>query len=338
MQTVLLPGTARETTRLGFGCSSIMGALSRRDSLRLLDCACDHGIRHFDAAPMYGYGEAESCLGDLLQRHPADLTITTKYGISPAKRSTFLRLGRRLAGPVVKRLPALKHRLAKAANAAATYRQAAPAWTAGEAKASLERSLSALRATRIDLWLLHEATAEDLTDPSLLQFLEDQVNNGTIGAFGIGSAAEKVPALAARHPHFCRVLQHEWSVFNPTIPPGDSFRIYHRALTPDFRTLHAGIRQNQSLCKRWSQATGHDLADSAALARLMLKASLVANPDSIVLFSSKSPAHIQSNTELARDFTLDAAARQLHHLVQSEGAELLSTHSVSGTRLATGKP
>ena len=38
-------------------------------SLRLLEAAYDAGIRHFDVAPMYGYGEAESCLGEFRARH-----------------------------------------------------------------------------------------------------------------------------------------------------------------------------------------------------------------------------------------------------------------------------
>lgn len=322
MQTLPLADTARETTRLGFGCSSIMGALGRRASLRLLDCAYDYGIRHFDVAPMYGYGEAESCLGDLLRRHPAEITVTTKYGIPPAKNSTLLRIGRHLAGPIVKHLPALKYRLAKAANAAATHHQPRAQFTAAEAAASLQRSLAALRTARLDVWLLHEATANDLhgTDgESLLHFLEDQVNSGTIGTFGIGSASEKIPALQARHPRFCRVLQYEWSVLDPTIPPSNGFRIHHRALTTTFPTLHTAITQNQPLCLRWSQATGQDLADPATLARLMLKASLLANPAGIILFSSKSSTHIQFNAQLAADATLDSAARQLHRLVQTEG-------------------
>ena len=85
MEQIRLASSGRETTRLGYGCSSIMGALGRRQSLRLLEAAYDAGIRHFDVAPMYGYGEAESCLGEFLQRHPGQLTVTTKYGIAPPK-------------------------------------------------------------------------------------------------------------------------------------------------------------------------------------------------------------------------------------------------------------
>src|SRR5580692_9318080 len=118
MQTILLANTTRKTTRLGFGCGSLMGATNRRDSLKLLQSAYEAGIRHFDVAPMYGYGEAESCLGEFLQHHRGQVTVTTKYGIAPPKRSSLLRLGRRIAGPIVKQIPQVKERLARAANAA----------------------------------------------------------------------------------------------------------------------------------------------------------------------------------------------------------------------------
>ena len=54
MHTIPLANTTRQTTRLGFGCGSLMGATNRRDSLQLLETAYEAGIRHFDVAPMYG--------------------------------------------------------------------------------------------------------------------------------------------------------------------------------------------------------------------------------------------------------------------------------------------
>src|SRR5580698_1578040 len=105
MEQIELGTSGRLTTRLGFGCGSIMGAMSRLDSLKLLESAYEAGIRHFDVAPRYGYGEAESCLGEFLQRHPGQITITTKYGIFPAKRTSLITVGRQIAGPIVKNLP-----------------------------------------------------------------------------------------------------------------------------------------------------------------------------------------------------------------------------------------
>jgi D-threo-aldose 1-dehydrogenase len=324
MQTIPLADTNRQTTRLGFGCGSIMGATNRRASLKLLETAYDAGIRHFDVAPMYGYGEAETCLGEFLQNHCGQVTVTTKYGIAPPKKSAIIKLGRSIAGPLLKQLPSLKQRLAHAANAATRIPER-PIFTAAQAKASLDQSLLALRTDHIDLWLLHEATAPDLQDDTLLSLLEDEVKKGTIGAFGIGSSADKIPALLAEHPAYCRTLQYEWSVLDAPIQLSEPFRIHHRALTNNFRSLHAALIKNQPVCQRWSASTNTDLTNVETLAHLMLKASLVMNPASIILFSSKNPAHIHANVRTAADTTLELPARQLYNLVRTECDQLLMT-------------
>jgi aryl-alcohol dehydrogenase-like predicted oxidoreductase len=326
MEQITLGTSGRQTTRLGFGCSNLMGATGRRDSLELLEAAYTAGIRHFDVAPMYGYGEAESCLGEFLQRHRGQVTVTTKYGIPPAKNSALIKAGRRLAAPVIKQLPALKQRLAQAANAA-TRNNERPTFTAAQAKASLDRSLAELRTDRIDLWLLHEVIARDLQDDNLLRVLEDLVQQGTIGTFGIGSSADKIPALLAERPAYCHTLQYEWSILNSTVPLSSPFRIHHRALTENFRALHATLVKNKPLCQRWSLSTNNDLSHPETLANLMLKAALVMNLSSIILFSSKNPRHIQANVNTAADTTLDHPARQLYKLVQTERDQLFNTTS-----------
>jgi aryl-alcohol dehydrogenase-like predicted oxidoreductase len=325
MQTIPLADTGHHTTRLGFGCSTLMGATNRRASLRLLETAYDAGIRHFDVAPMYGYGEAESCLGEFLQHHRNDITVTTKFGIPPPKNSALIQVGRSIAAPIVKKIPNLKRRLAQTASAL-TRNEARPAFTASQAKASLDRSLTALRTNRIDLWLLHEVTAHDLEDDALLRLLEDEVEKGTIGSFGIGSSADKIPALLAEHPAYCRTLQYEPIPDSLTKP----FRIHHRALTSNFRDLHKALLNNKPLTQRWSESTNTDLSNpqtlpqtpSQILASLMLKAALVMNPSSIILFSSKDPTHIHANVQTATDNTLELPARELYNLVQSEHVQL----------------
>jgi D-threo-aldose 1-dehydrogenase len=325
MDQVALGSSGRRTTRLGFGCSSLMGATGRRDSLRLLESAFDAGIRHFDVAPMYGYGEAESCLGEFLQRHRAEVTVTTKYGIPPAKNSPLIGLARRVAGPIVKNLPGLKRKLVGVANAA-TRNDEKATFTAAQAKASLERSLVGLRTGHIDVWLLHEVEARDLQDDELLQFLEGQVKQGIVGTFGIGSGGDKVAALLADRPAYCRTLQYEWSVLDAPIPSAEPFRIHHRALTGNFRSLHAALVQRKEICGRWSASTNTDLSNAENLAHLMLKASLIMNPSSVILFSSKQPRHVQANVRIAGDNSIESSARQLYHLVQTERDQLLVEH------------
>lgn len=324
MEKIALGDSGRSTSRLGFGCSSLMGLMGLRESLKTLESAFDAGIRHFDVAPMYGYGEAERCLGKFLTRHAGEVTITTKYGIAPVRRAGFAGAGRRIARPLVNYFPGLKKRFAGAAKLVMPP-QERTRFTATDAKASLESSLAALRTSHIDVWLLHEAEANDFESDELLKLLEGEVARGTIGTFGIGSDAAKVPGLLALAPSYCRTIQYEWSILDPVVQPGIAFRIHHRSLSENFRILATALGRHPAICRRWSNEINFDLQDFGKLAQLMLKASLVMNPSSVILFSSKRPQHIHANARVAEDASLDAPARKLYHLIQGERSTLLNT-------------
>jgi len=123
-------------------------------------------------------------------------------------------------------------------------------------------------------------------------------------------------ALRAARPEYCGTMQFEWSVVDAPVPAMPGFRIHHRALTHHFHEMHEALTQDAARCARWSEAVGMDLRKSETLAGLMLKASLLENPASVILFSSKRPAHIERNVQLAGDAGLDAPARRLYKLVQ----------------------
>ncbi len=321
MQTISLGPSGRTTTRLGFGCSSVMGVMNRRDSLRMLDAAWDAGIRHYDVAPSYGFGEAEGCLGEFLRRHAGEATVTTKFGIPPAEASSFWSAARQLARPMIKAMPGLKAKLKGAASAAGGAKPARPAFDAASAKASLDRSLAALKVERLDVFLLHEAEAGDLTHQDLHLFLEVQQATGKIGAFGVGSEAGKIPPLEHVRPEYCPVLQYDWSVLDPLISPTESFRMHHRSLTENFTALREALADDPARTRRWSDHCDADLGNAKVLAGLMLKASLVCNPESVILFSSKHSKHVFNNVAVAEDVTAEARALRLYALTRSEVAD-----------------
>lgn len=65
---------------LGFGCAALP-VDQPRIARAILDHAFELGIRHFDVARLYGYGEAERILGDFLRGIRSEVTITTKCGL-----------------------------------------------------------------------------------------------------------------------------------------------------------------------------------------------------------------------------------------------------------------
>ncbi len=323
MRQIELPNTGRRTSQLGFGCSSLMGATGRKESLRLLEHAFAAGIRHIDVAPMYGYGAAEGCVGEFLARHPGEITVTTKYGIPPPANPGMMQIARRAVGPLLKMIPSVKKRLAGAAKSVTA---AAPKanFSAGEARVALEHSLSELRVERLDLWLLHEPEAAQLQDDGLLRLMEDAVASGKVGAFGAGSSADKIPALVAERPAYCPVLQFEWSILDRPMEPVPAFTLHHRSLTANFGELRAALQRDAEARTRWSSEIGADLAQPGMLAALMLKAALLFHPDSVILVSSRNPAHIAENVRVAGDETLNGPARALYTVAQREGTTVLA--------------
>src|SRR5689334_980851 len=85
-------GLAAKPATVGFGCSSLTGT-DASNAIRVLEVAFDAGVRHFDTARYYGYGEAEGILGRFLNSRRSQVTITTKFGIEPPRRSAGLNAG-----------------------------------------------------------------------------------------------------------------------------------------------------------------------------------------------------------------------------------------------------
>jgi D-threo-aldose 1-dehydrogenase len=316
---IALAKTGRITTRLGFGCSGLMGGLSERESLRLLDAAFDAGIRHFDVAPSYGYGMAEACVGKFLRGKREQVTVTTKYGILAPRHAAALDWVRRGVQPVVhlaaRSLPSLRQR---AASAAASLKASAK-FSADEASAALLQSLRALGTDHVDVLLLHEATADDLADPALLDFLQEQVRLERIGSFGVGSDAAKIPALWRERRLYCRVLQFDWPGFGPSAlaqgPDGaEAFRIHHRVWNVHGVRIAEQLERNSEMCRQWSAELDLDLRNRENLATLLLIAAQVAHPGGIVLFSSRTPAHILANARSAGDPGWSLRAECFHRL------------------------
>ncbi len=95
-----------EELRLGFGCAQLLRLPRRRDRRRLLDAAFDAGLRHFDVARMYGLGMAEGEVGRFARDRRAEISIATKFGIDPPRR-TMARL-QAPARAALARMPALR--------------------------------------------------------------------------------------------------------------------------------------------------------------------------------------------------------------------------------------
>lgn len=298
MRDIVLPGTDLATSRLGFGTAALMARLGRRESVRLLEVAHDAGIDHLDTARSYGYGEAEAAVGQFLAGRRDRVTVTTKVGMLPPRRSRGLAAAKSLARAAVARAPALRPLVRRPAKSLVRSGRFAPA----EARSSLETSLRELRTDHVDILLLHECRPPDLETDGLLEFLEAVVREGKVRAFGIGTDTESTRTILAELGRFAPVVQVAADAVEGTLGalPGLAGRavITHSAVRATVGPL-AALMGDAALRDRWSRETGADCGREDVLGRLLLAAALQANPGGVVLFSSTDEARIRADASLA---------------------------------------
>ena len=169
MRTVALPGTDLDPSRLAFGSAALMARLGRRESVRLLEAAYDSGITHFDTARAYGYGEAESAVGEFLSRRRDSVTVTTKLGIVPPRRSRGLQAAKSVARVAVSRAPA-----ARGACSAARPVDGPEPGASNPREVRDQPGDQPARAgdRHVDILLLHECRPPDLETEGCSSFLE----------------------------------------------------------------------------------------------------------------------------------------------------------------------
>jgi D-threo-aldose 1-dehydrogenase len=76
--------TSLEVTVLGLGCATLGGRrieVTRQGAEAIVRAAWAAGVGYIDAAPYYGFGQAERCVGDAMRRVPRDeWVLSTKVG------------------------------------------------------------------------------------------------------------------------------------------------------------------------------------------------------------------------------------------------------------------
>lgn len=172
------------TTKLGFGCASILGKVDKKDSLYALKVAQEAGVNYFDIARSYGWGEAELLLGNFLKQEKIsreNVEITTKFGMTP-RNNKFIRIAKTLARKIVSNIPQTQTIVKSAAS------QVAPKidFTVQNASSSLDTSLKSLRTDYIDNILFHDYRFENDANDILevIEFLEEQKKIGKIRNYG----------------------------------------------------------------------------------------------------------------------------------------------------------
>ena len=301
--------------RLGFGCAGLMARLDRRSSLRLLETAFDSGVTHFDVARSYGYGAAESVVGDFLATHRGQVTVTTKLGILPPRRTPLLSAVKAGARTLAAAHPGLRARLRRRAAGMVQ----GGAFDLPTARQSLETSLRELRTDHLDLLLLHDCGLEDLRGEELTGFLKRCQREGKVGAYGIATHVPVVQAALRDGTAPGEAVQFPSNAWAPAVDyvgaGPDRAVLTHSAIGPRLGALCARLSADAVMRRHWSEALSLDAGDRAALARLLLGAAMAENARGTVLFSSQHEGNIRANVRAVRDgdakHTQVAALRRL---------------------------
>jgi aryl-alcohol dehydrogenase-like predicted oxidoreductase len=205
----LVPGISSSV--LGFGCAPIMGNVNADTAARAISVALDRGVNHFDIARSYGYGRAESFLGDQLRSARPRVVIASKFGIRANWKASIMRP----AKPILRMLRRRRPAPATAETAPPVEGKFNPLMgqlfdrvplRAKNLRANLEESLTALRTDYLDYLFVHESDHRIERWEELLREADRLKQAGKIRAFGM-TCMQHHRHLHADYLHLFDVLQ-----------------------------------------------------------------------------------------------------------------------------------
>jgi D-threo-aldose 1-dehydrogenase len=303
VETRNLAGGVLSTSALGLGCAELFSLPRERDRRFVFEAAYESGVRHFDVAPMYGLSAAEPELGRFLRGRRDDVTIATKFGIEPTLASRVLRVIQPPVRAALRRLTRLKANLKESGRGPTSraagrvlYRQTG--YSRDTARASLERSLRAMRLDHIDVFLLHEPLGSRLCDvQDLAEYLEDERRAGRIRAWGPAGDLNGVELGDAARLIGCQVVQRRDGFLlaqNHTAVASQCSVITFGVLSGALPAIHRHVTRDPAFAEVLRSQWGLDIRNAADLVGLLLRDALRRNRDGVVLYSTTSAEHLRT--------------------------------------------
>lgn len=307
-----------EVSRLGFGTSALMSRVNRRDSLRLLGTALEHGITHFDTARSYGFGEAESVLGEFLQHRREQITVTTKVGILPPQRTAWLSAAKAAARGMISLVPAARRYVRRSAERLISSQR----FETTLMTESLETSLRALRTKYVDFLLLHEPRIDVLRSHEPLEFLHRMREQGKARFVGVATDIPGVICILSELPEYATVLQHPYTIFSETRKragsPGRNAVFVHSCLGTFTAQLRRQFEADERIAAEWSRSLDLNITEPGKLEQLTLLTAFADMPQAAILFTSINTQHIRENAAALNAAASSEQVEQFRRLVISQ--------------------
>lgn len=206
----------------------MMGRLSAKESLVALGHAYDRGIRHFDTARSYGWGEAEGLLGSFLSSYPRDsYVLVTKCGLLPVRRGSWLRRAKAAARAMIGLYPPAGRLVRKIASS--RMYQPVASYDIAFLEQSLTTSLGDLKTSYVDVLLLHSFAPESDGFGDVLYWMKTLQQKGAIRRYGVSIEKDIYSGL--------EFLDH-WGVLHECVVQAP---VSHQLLTLPEKWRHASF-------------------------------------------------------------------------------------------------
>jgi D-threo-aldose 1-dehydrogenase len=189
-------------------------AAAPREAHRLLETAWDCGIRYFDTAPLYAYGEAEKLLGQLLRGRQDEARVCTKVGLYPPRiPPCCLSLGHRGLA-LLKGLRQPRNAVVRWLRRSIKRDSPSCHFDVHRAQLSFDNSLRALGRDHVDSLLLHEVDIATANRPDVLAFLHQEQERGRITDHGLASDPDYLHGAVTQLDPTHRIVQVANSVLH----------------------------------------------------------------------------------------------------------------------------
>ncbi|WP_375444578.1 aldo/keto reductase [uncultured Fibrella sp.] len=188
MKTVEL-ASGIHSSALGFGCAPILGSVDRSVAVRAINVAIDCGINHFDLARSYGYGEAEGFIGKVIKGRRQQFIIASKFGIQANWKAKLFRpikpIVRAVRDNIFKRYYSENSLSLNISHSIADRFHDRVPLSGVMMRASLERTLSALKSEYLDYFFIHEPPGVLVHLDDLMTVADKLKSEGKIRAWGL---------------------------------------------------------------------------------------------------------------------------------------------------------
>jgi aryl-alcohol dehydrogenase-like predicted oxidoreductase len=303
----------RDVSALGFGCASLGSRISAADGRRAIGRALDLGVTWFDVAPPYGDGLAEGHLGDCLRGCRDRVVICSKFGIARPELSLAQRFVKPLARRLVAALPSARG-LARRARPSPRISPIDPA----AIELSVTESLRLLRTDYIDVLAIHEPSPHEAADPRIFDVLARLIDKGLVRAIAIAGAPESVEAAvtAGRPIDIAQFPDTPFSDAAPRLrgrlPAGLPMFVTHGV----FGRTEAMVRQSPRLGADWmAVAERYGLDSRGGIPAILSAFAFSSNSDGVVIVSTFSSAHLESNCAAASARPITGFAEEVRRII-----------------------